>query len=379
VEKLKYFILYGVIDNDCQLYYLKWLFSNLNYLIQLKLYLKINKIYKTNIITNESPVDANFIRKYFMGDTLTNLIHFDFYIISECELFSNNSERIINSFKNEPFFVEHQWTNVKYLFDPIKSYQHLSSSIINMSRLFHDLIDYPELFEWPNITCIQVDFCPDAYEFLKEFNKLCPKVSCIKFNITCYDYSMNENKTRAIILAHLISMPVQLTYLRVQQFQWLLHLVEYASNQLRKNTLNSVKYLGICLTSCHFGSNESIQLGKSLVPFLSNYMPHLEILCLWRPDDFPWTSIRPDFKPAYYGILAQQWRRSLRTFESIVQHVNIFEQDLCQLVDQLKQLLFLDIYGSIENEKTEAYRIMIQKRFCNSQFLLERSRFRLWI
>ncbi|CAF1208742.1 unnamed protein product [Rotaria sordida] len=89
--------------------------------------------------------------------------------------------------------------------------------------------------------------------------------------------------------------------------------------------------------------------------------------------------VRPDFKPAYYGILAQQWRRSLRTFESIVQHVNIFEQDLCQLVEQLKQLLFLDIYGLIENEKVEAYRIMIQKRFCTSKFILERTRFRLWI
>jgi len=78
-----------------------------------------------------------------MSDTIINLIHLDFYIISKCKLLSNYSERTIHSFKIHPFFIERQWTNVKCLFDEINFYQHLSSSpscINNVSEYFHDLM-----------------------------------------------------------------------------------------------------------------------------------------------------------------------------------------------------------------------------------------------
>ena len=42
----------------------------------------------------------------------------------------------------------------------------------------------------------------------------------------------------------------------------------------------------------------------------------------------------------------------------LAQHVALFEQDLCQLFEQLKELVFLDIYGKIEEEKAEQYRRM---------------------
>ncbi|CAF4256923.1 unnamed protein product, partial [Rotaria sordida] len=45
------------------------------------------------------------------------------------------------------------------------------------------------------------------------------------------------------------------------------------------------------------------------------------------------------------------------------EHIKIFEQDLSQLVEQLKQFVFLDIYGEIFQEKVEPYRLMIQSRF----------------
>lgn len=43
------------------------------------------------------------------------------------------------------------------------------------------------------------------------------------------DELINRNKLRAEVLAYLISMPIQLIYLRIEQFQWLLDLIEYVS------------------------------------------------------------------------------------------------------------------------------------------------------
>ena len=57
----------------------------------------------------------------------------------------------------------------------------------------------------------------------------------------------------------------------------------------------------------------------------------------------------------------------------------IFEQDLCQLIEKLKELTFLDIYGEINYEKVEPYRLMVQTRFPNSRIDVEISRFRLWL
>lgn len=60
-------------------------------------------------------------------------------------------------------------------------------------------------------------------------------------------------------------------------------------------------------------------------------------------------------------------------------HGTIFEQDLVQLVEQLKQFVFLDIYAEIDDEKVECYHHMIQERFPNSYFSIDESRFRFWI
>ncbi|CAF4538884.1 unnamed protein product [Rotaria sp. Silwood2] len=109
-------------------------------------------------------------------------------------------------------------------------------------------------------------------------------------------------------------------------------------------------------------------------------MHHLQTLRLWRSDDFPWTSIRPDYEEGYsYGLLLIRWLKSLQTPESIAQHVAVFEQDLCQLVEKLKEFTFLDIYGEIHYEKVEVYRSMVQVRFPHSRIDVEISRFRLWL
>ncbi|CAF3836111.1 unnamed protein product [Rotaria sp. Silwood1] len=163
--------------------------------------------------------------------------------------------------------------------------------------------------------------------------------------------STARNEIREKVLAHLISMTEQLKYLQVERFEWLLHVVQYASNELRTNALITVRYAAFCLPSCHRGY-ETVNLGKHLVPFLSTYMPHLQTLCLWRPDDFPWTS---------------------------TQHVAVFQQDICQLVEKLKEFTFLDIYGEILYEKVESYRSMVQARFPNSRIDVGIARFRLWL
>ncbi|CAF1186923.1 unnamed protein product [Rotaria sordida] len=104
------------------------------------------------------------------------------------------------------------------------------------------------------------------------------------------DEPIDRNKIREKVLAHLISMTLQLKYLLVEQFEWLLHVVQYAFDELRRNALDTVLYAEFCLPSCHYGFNKANHIGKRLVPFLSRYMPHLQTLRLWRSDDFPWTS-----------------------------------------------------------------------------------------
>ncbi|CAF4604129.1 unnamed protein product [Rotaria sp. Silwood2] len=107
-------------------------------------------------------------------------------------------------------------------------------------------------------------------------------------------------------------------------------------------------------------------------------MPHLQTLRLWRPDDFPWTSIQPH-NIYRYKVLLLAWLKSLQTPESIAQHVTIFEQDLSQLVKNLKEFTFLDIFGNIHYEKVEPYRLMAQALFPHSRVDVEISRFRLWL
>ncbi|CAF5117350.1 unnamed protein product [Rotaria magnacalcarata] len=115
--------------------YLKWLLNRFNYVEKLQLHLKSDYLIDTgsqNIW--KSFIDANFIRQYCLPDTIPNLMYFDFYICSQCQLSYNDIEKIINSFKIHSFFINHQWTNVKCLFDPIMSSQHLFSSFTNTSQ-----------------------------------------------------------------------------------------------------------------------------------------------------------------------------------------------------------------------------------------------------
>ncbi|CAF3553227.1 unnamed protein product [Rotaria sp. Silwood1] len=312
VPKLRCFSLKTFISDDLNIIYVKWLLNNMNYVEKLQLHLRCHKLIETrcqNIL--KSFIDANFIRQYCLPDTIPNLIYFNFYICSQCQLSFDDIERITNSFKIHSFFIEHQWTNVKCNF---------SSGLIK------------------------------------------------------------RNQIREKVFANLISMTVQLKYLQVERFEWLLHIVQYIPDDLRTNALNTVRYAEFGLPSCHKCRGDVAHIGKYLVPFLSTYMPNLQTLRLWRPDDFPWTTILPDFNEGYYyDVLVLKWLKSLRTSESSDQHVAIFEQDLCQLTENLKEFTFLDIYGKIDYEKVEPYRLMVQARFPNSRIDVEISRFRLWL
>ncbi|CAF3286635.1 unnamed protein product [Rotaria socialis] len=157
-------------------------------------------------------------------------------------------------------------------------------------------------------------------------------------------------------------------------------LPDKAFDELRKDALNTVQYAEFKIPGCHRDSNELIRIGKNLVPFLSTYMAHLQTLCLWRPDDFPWTSIRPDYKRGYYygGLIRRRYDK-LQTPESIKKHVIIFEEDLCELVEQMKDLIFLDIHGEIHEEKVEPYRSVVQAIFPYNRSDIEMFRFRLWL
>jgi hypothetical protein len=59
--------------------------------------------------------------------------------------------------------------------------------------------------------------------------------------------------------------------------------------------------------------------------------------------------------------------------------VNIFKQDLCQLVEKMKEFLFLDIHGEIHKEKVKPYLAMVITCFPNSLCNVETTRFRLWL
>ncbi|CAF3833516.1 unnamed protein product [Rotaria magnacalcarata] len=58
-----------------------------------------------------------------------------------------------------------------------------------------------------------------------------------------------------------------------------------------------------------------------------------------------------------------------------LEHVSIFEHELSQLIQQLKQFSFLDIYGQIDRQKIKPYRSMIQKRFPNSRLNIQTTSF----
>ena len=117
---------------------MRWLLNNLNYVKKLQVHIKSGELID-NKCQNiwKSSIDANFIRQYCLPDTIPNLIDFNFNICSQCQLSYNDIEKIINSFKIDSFFISHQWTNVKCLYDSIMSSQHLFSSFINIFQSSH--------------------------------------------------------------------------------------------------------------------------------------------------------------------------------------------------------------------------------------------------
>ncbi|CAF4298550.1 unnamed protein product [Rotaria magnacalcarata] len=127
---------------------------------------------------------------------------------------------------------------------------------------------------------------------------------------------LDINEARAKVFAHLISMLIQLKYLLVEKIEWLYHIIQYASDGLKQNALRSV-----------------------------------------RCADF----------------------ESLQTSESIAEHTNVFEQDLSQLIERLKEFAFLDIHGKIDPEKLESYRTMAEACFPQSRIEIGLTRFRLWM
>ena len=114
---------------------MKWLLNNVNYVENLEVCLRGYKEVQRDLAKIwRCPIDANFVCQYCLPDTIPNLIHFNFYIGSLCQSAVDDIEERIKSFRNHPVFHNHQWINVKCLFDPIRLYQHLFSDFPN-SRL----------------------------------------------------------------------------------------------------------------------------------------------------------------------------------------------------------------------------------------------------
>ncbi|CAF1688577.1 unnamed protein product, partial [Rotaria sp. Silwood1] len=121
---------------------------------------------------------------YCMPDISRNLIVFNFYILFKCELLSdNNIQTIENSFKIHRFFIDHHWIKVKCFFDPIMSYQHISSTEMIKPKFFNSIKNYSHIFDWQHMKCLEVDLCPSIDLFLEQFNILFPHITSIQFNM----------------------------------------------------------------------------------------------------------------------------------------------------------------------------------------------------
>ncbi|CAF3645100.1 unnamed protein product [Rotaria socialis] len=338
IPKLRCFSLNISIHNNREFTYLKWLLNNVNYVEKLEIHLKNYERQKTESSNIwKSFIDANFVRQYCLPDKIINLVDFNFYICSQYELSTDDIETTINSFNNHPFFLDRQWTNVKCLYDPTISFQHLFSEFGNSSKFPRHPYKYQNILKWLPTSLRPYQLYPSLSFILQQFQQVNSNVTSMKiysgedddfdqadsmmalqilFTIkqnqtmnlsirnvtkiqfgTCLDQiiagtdtSIRRNKISIQVLAHLISMTVQLKYLVVQHFKWLLYAAQYASEELGANTLSTVRYVEFSLPSCHNSSKREILMCKQLVPFLKQYMPYLQTLHIWRPDDFPWTS-----------------------------------------------------------------------------------------
>ncbi|CAF4806468.1 unnamed protein product, partial [Rotaria sp. Silwood2] len=118
-----------------------------------------------------------------MADTLKNLINFNFYIVSKCQLLLDNIQIIEESFKKHTFFLDHQWINVKCSFDQIMSYQHLSTIGIIKPKLFDGIINYRNIFDWKYVKYLNVNLNSSIDLFLGKFNIIFPHITCIKYDM----------------------------------------------------------------------------------------------------------------------------------------------------------------------------------------------------
>ena len=117
-----------VIYQDIEYASLKWILNALNYVEKLVVYLKGHRPEEPEVERIwQWGINASFIRQYCLPDEIPNLIHFNFYVASASPSSFDDIEERINSFRIHPFFQDHQWTNVKCLFDPIRSCQHFFS------------------------------------------------------------------------------------------------------------------------------------------------------------------------------------------------------------------------------------------------------------
>ncbi|CAF4176165.1 unnamed protein product, partial [Rotaria sordida] len=181
VPKLKEFTLKSIISNDFEFSYLKWLLNNVNYVKKLEIYLYLYEMERTDQMICRSFIDANFIRQYCLPDKIINLDDFRFYIRVKCNLSLNDVEKIVNSFQINSFFIAHQWTNVKCVYDENESYQHLFSSNLNKFQHFHRLFNNQFVsYDLSNTRQIEINFDPSLDLFLKQFDELYPQVSSMK-------------------------------------------------------------------------------------------------------------------------------------------------------------------------------------------------------
>lgn len=139
---MKCFTLNSSIENDFQFAYLKWLLNNVSHVIKLELQLYSNGIWSTHQHQTiwKLVIDADFIRQYCLPDQIINLRDFQFYICKRYQLLISDIEKIKNSFRIHPFFINHQWTNVECFYHQKEFYQHIFSSTLRKLQFFDDLM-----------------------------------------------------------------------------------------------------------------------------------------------------------------------------------------------------------------------------------------------
>ncbi|CAF2935955.1 unnamed protein product [Rotaria sp. Silwood2] len=115
----------------------------------------------------------------------------------------------------------------------------------------------------PNPTCFQDIVIPDQLKLTNSGDRFLL-------------YDNEDNDSRIIILSSDDDLK------RLSQCDhWHADGTFRASNQLKKGALIIVQYIEFSIPSCHCSSNESVNIGKHLVPVLKIYILNLHTLRLW--------------------------------------------------------------------------------------------------